>query len=118
MAGLHGTGETVPGAGSERDRVAEDTLEGRPQDRIHLRHRHRDPEVDEARDAVPPHAAGHDAGEMGEVRLDVEADAVERHPAPDADADGGDLVLGGLRRLVGAADPDADPVLAPLARGR
>ena len=31
-----------------------------------------------------------------EVRLDVEADAVEGHPAADADADRGDLVLGGL----------------------
>ena len=30
---------------------------------------------------------------MFEVRLDVEADAVERDAAPDADADGGDLVL-------------------------
>ena len=60
------------------------------------------------------HAAGHDAGEMREVRLDVQADAVEGHPAADPDADGGDLVLRGLA-LVGAAHPDPDPVLPPLA---
>ena len=60
------------------------------------------------------HAAGHDAGEVREVRLDVQADAVEGHPAPDPDADGGDLVLRGLA-LVGPAHPHADPVLPPLA---
>ena len=38
-------------------------------------------------------AAGHDAGEMREVRLDVDRDAVERHPVAHADADGGDLVF-------------------------
>ena len=41
-------------------------------------------------------AAGRDAGKMRQVRLDVDRNAVERHPAPDADADGGDLVLGHL----------------------
>ena len=60
------------------------------------------------------HAAGHDAGKVREVRLDVQADAVEGHPAPDPDADGGDLVLRGLA-LVGPAHPHPDPVLPALA---
>ena len=64
-------------------------------------------------------AAGHDAGEMRKVRRDVERNAVERRPAPHPDADRGDLVLrrrpSGPARLVGAGDPDADPVRARLA---
>ena len=40
-----------------------------------------------------------DAGEMLELRIDVEADAVQAHPAPHAHADARDL---------GAADEDAD----------
>ena len=52
--------------------------------------------------------------EVREVRLDVQADAVEGHPAPDPDADGGDLVLRGLA-LVGPAHPHPDPVLPALA---
>ena len=46
--------------------------------------------------------------------LDVERDAVQRHPARDADADGGDLVLVAAA-LVRPPHPDADAVLAPLA---
>ena len=46
--------------------------------------------------------------------------AVKRRPAPHADADRGDLVLGrravDSRRLVGPRDPDADAVLARFAR--
>ena len=56
---------------------------------------------------------------MRQVRLDIERDAVERHPAPHPHADGGDLVFRHLavpaRFLVGTRDPDADPVLADLA---
>ena len=81
--------------------------------------RHRQPEVDEARHPVAADAAGHDAGEMAEVRLDVDRYAVEADPAAHADADRGDLVLGGaavrLRRAVGAHHPDPDPAGPPLA---
>ena len=47
----------------------------------------------------------------GQVRLDVERDAVITDPAPDAHPDGGDLVLAART----AIDPDADPALAPRA---
>ena len=49
-----------------------------------------------------------------ELRLDIDRDAVERHPAPQPDADGGDLVLK-AGALVRPRDPDADAVLAPFA---
>ena len=81
---------------SPSGRSARRLLEGRPHHRINLGHRHGDPQVDEARDAVLGDAAGHDAGEMGQVRLHVQADAMEAHPPADADSDGGDLVLGGF----------------------
>ena len=55
-------------------------------------------------------AAGHDAAEMRKVRLDVDRDAVERHPVAHADADGGDLVF-----ALAAPHPHAHPVLPPLA---
>ena len=51
---------------------------------------------------------------MRQVGLDIDRDAVERHPAPQPHADGGDLVLT-VRALVRPAHPDADPVLAPFA---
>ena len=65
------------------------------------------------------HAARHDTGEVREVRIDVERDAVKAHPAPQADADRSDLVLRGRAvrelRLFRPDDPDADAVLAALA---
>src|ERR1700760_2331297 len=73
-------------------------------------------EVGEAGGAVAllVHPAGNDAAEMRQLRLYVQRDAVQRHPLLHADADGRDLVLVALAPL-GAAYPDADPVLAPLA---
>ena len=54
-----------------------------------------------------------------EIGRDVDRDAVEGNPAAHANAERGDLVLGGgaveRRRLVGPGDPDADAVLAGLA---
>ena len=92
---------------------AEDLVEASPERQVEVGHRHRQAEVDEARHPVAADAAGHDAGEMPEVGLDVDRDAVEADPAADAHADRGDLVLGraavGLRRPVGAHHPDADP---------
>ena len=59
-------------------------------------------------------AARHDAGEVRQLRLDVDGDAVQRDPALHADADRGDLVLVAVA-LVGPPHPDADAVVAPLA---
>src|SRR5262249_34503782 len=73
-------------------------------------------EVEKARDPEPriADAARHDAAEMAEVGIDIEADAMQAHPALHSYADGGDLVLA-ARALVRAAHPDADPVLPALA---
>jgi len=51
---------------------------------------------------------------MREVGIDVDRQAVQRHPLLHTDADGGDLVLVAVA-LVGPAHPDADAVFAPLA---
>ena len=56
---------------------------------------------------------------MGEIRLDIDCDAVKAHPATKPYADGGDLVF--RRRSVRLAgsiptdDPYSDPVFAPFA---
>ena len=73
-------------------------------------------EIGQAGDAIAlfADAARHDAGKMRQVRIDIERDAVQRHPLLHADADGGDLVLAAVA-LVGPAHPDADAVLAPFA---
>ena len=55
--------------------------------------------------------AGHDAGEMLKGGVEIDGDAVEGHPLPDAHPDGGDLVL----PPAAAIDPDADPARAALA---
>src|ERR1700724_1082798 len=87
-----------------------------PQHRVDLRHRRRMAEVREARHAVAliGDAARHDAGEMREIGIDVERDAMQADPAPHADADGRDLVFPALG-LVGAAHPYADAVLPAFA---
>src|SRR5258708_9591382 len=59
-------------------------------------------------------AARHDAAEMAEIGIDIEADAMQAYPALHPDADGGDLVLAALA-LVPPAHPHADPVLPALA---
>src|SRR6476620_3935048 len=60
------------------------------------------------------HAARHDRVEVRQIRLDVDGDAVERHPAPQPHADGGDLVFKAWS-LVAPIYPDADAILAPFA---
>src|SRR6266702_953029 len=89
---------------------------GLPERDIDVGHGHGEAEVDQGGDAVTgiDDAAGHDRREMRKIRLDVDRDAVERDPAPQADADRGDLVLKAFA-LVGALDPDPDAVLAALA---
>src|SRR5262249_5885062 len=73
-------------------------------------------EVEEARHpkARVADAARHDAAEMAEAGIDIEADAMEAHPALHPDADGGDLVLAAFA-FVPPPHPDADPVLPALA---
>jgi len=102
--------------GPPRFRYAEHFLERLLQGEIEVGHGQGLAEIDQAGHAVARigDAARHDAGEMGEVRIDVERDAVETHPALETDADGGDLVLA-AGALVGPPYPDADPLLAPLA---
>ncbi len=64
-------------------------------------------------------AAGHDAAEMVELRIDIQGEAVKADPFAQADADGGDLVLGhrAVRqaRALRPLHPDPDAILAPLA---
>ncbi len=45
-----------------------------------------------------------------EIGRQIDADAVEAHPVPDADSDGSNLVF-----PVSAPDPYANPVFAPLS---
>ena len=91
-------------------------LEFPPQHRVHLRHGRAHAEIGEAGDAVARvgDAARHDAGEMRKLGRDIDGDAVQRHPALHADADGRDLVFV-ADALLGPAHPDADALLAPLA---
>ena len=79
-------------------------LERRAQRGVDLRHRRRQAEIAQARHAemALPDSARRDAAEMRQVRRDIERHAVKRRPAPDPDADGGDLVL---RRLARGAKP-------------
>src|SRR5690606_30619502 len=75
------------------DHRSEHPPEPGPQRLVGLVHRRRHAEVDQTGDAVLLDAAGHDAAEMRQVRLDVQRYAVETDPAAHLDADGGDLVL-------------------------
>ena len=120
---LRGQRDSVRGAADRRERALQGRAVG-PNSASNSRRSamstsaiaDRQAEIGEARHAVAllRHAARHDAGEMRQVRLDVERDAVQRHPLAHADADGGDLVLVAVA-LVRPAHPDADAVVAPLA---
>src|SRR4030095_14729242 len=59
---------------------AEHGFEGPAHGVVDLGHRHRHSKVDKARHAMLADTARHDAGEVRQVRLDVEADAVEADP--------------------------------------
>src|SRR5207244_8458738 len=74
----------------------------RSSDLVELRHRGTDPEGGERGDAVLGDAAGDDPAVMGELGVEVEGDAVIAHPAAQAHADRGDLVLA----AAGPGDPD------------
>src|SRR5690606_7534990 len=60
-----------------------------------------------------------DAREMRQVRLHIDGNAMEAHPAPEPDADRGDLVLGwrsvGQGWPVGPDDPDPDAIFPAFA---
>src|SRR5262249_32172430 len=92
---------------------AEDGLEGPPQGGIHVLHARRDSKRGEACDAKAriAHPAGHDAGEMIELRIDVDAYAVKGDPMAKPHPDGGNLVLA----TVAVTHPDADAIGPPLA---
>src|SRR5690625_5079755 len=68
------------------------------------------PQILQGGHAVLANAAGDDPAEVGESRIKIDGDAVQRHPAAYAYTDRGDLVFAAIR----AHDPDADPPLAPL----
>ena len=74
-----------------------------------------DPEVGETCHAIACvlDPARHDPAEMRKLRLDVDGDAMQRHPALHPDAERGDLVFVSSA-FVRPAHPDADPILAPL----
>src|SRR5690606_32766823 len=76
-------------------RRAENFGEGSLQRKVEVGHRNRQAEVYEAGHAMVGDTAWHDTGEVLEVGLDIDGDAVEANPAPEPDADRGDFVLGG-----------------------
>src|SRR4029079_6220111 len=76
---------------------------------INPRERHLFPERSEARDSKLGDSARHDSAEVGEVGVDVEREAVKRHPALHPHSQGTDLRLA---RTV--ADPDADAPRGPV----
>lgn len=64
-------------------------------------------------------AAGHDAAKMAEIRLYIDADAVEADPFAQSDSNGGDLVFGGaaigLGGFLGPLHPNPDATGADFA---
>src|SRR5690606_38947740 len=98
---------------------AENVLESLLEGNVEVSHRHWKAEVDKTGDAVICDATRHDSAKVRQVWFDIDGNAVEAHPAPEPDADGGDLVL--RRRAVCHGrpirpdDPDADPVFSPFA---
>src|SRR5690554_5684614 len=59
-------------------------------------------------------AAGHDAGKVIEIGIDVQAYAMKRHPFADAHTDGGNLVFGG-ETFFRAPYPDAHAAFTQFA---
>ena len=76
------------------DRCAEDPIEAAPQGLVRLVHRRQNAEIDQAGDAVFLNAARDDAAEMIQIRLNVQADAVEADPFADLHTDGGIVPCG------------------------
>ena len=102
--------------GQARFCCAEHLLKSLPQRDVDIRHGREVTEIGEAGDtkARVGDAAGDDRVKVREIRLDVDGNAVERHPAPEPHADRSNLVLE-VYALVRPPDPDADTVLATLA---
>src|SRR5262249_46561239 len=93
-------------------RRAEQALEMPAQHGIDFRHRYRVTEVCEAGHAIAciGDPARYNSAEVSEVRIDVEREAMQRHPAFHANADRTDLVLM-ANPLFRAFDPHADAIL-------
>src|SRR5690242_21121934 len=117
-----GAGESVPGLpmvfgrGSGR-RIwlvrferAENLLKGLVQRDVHVSQPDGMAEIHQRGDAETGigDATRNDRRKMTEIRLDIDGDAVERHPPLQSHADRGDLVLIALT-LVRSLDPDTDP---------
>src|ERR1700730_1719181 len=106
---------------STTNRLTENRLECLAQRRVDLAHAHLDAEIPKARHVQVRggNSAGNDARKMGKFWCDIERYPVKGYPAPDPDADGRDLILGGLAgwptRLIGAGNPDSNTVPPPLA---
>src|SRR5690606_6500942 len=107
------------GIGVEQFGWTEHVLESLLEGKVEVSHRHWKAEVDKTGDAVICDAARHDSAKVRQVGFDIDGNAVEAHPAPEPDADGGDLVL--RRRAVCHGrpirpdNPAAAPVFAPFA---
>jgi hypothetical protein len=78
----------------------EQCFEFLPQHLVNVRHGSRNAEIGETGNpiALSAHAAGHDAGEMRQIRLDIERPAVQRHPTRHADTDGAIIAVATLDR--------------------
>src|SRR5262245_19308857 len=98
------------------NRWPEQGLELAPQNHVDFRHWRLPSEVGKAghREALIADPAWHNAGKMRQVRVDVERNAVQRHPLLHADTDSGNLVLAPFT-LFGPPNPDPNSVVAPLA---
>src|SRR5689334_4750525 len=76
-----------------RPDFSKDLVEGLGQGDVEVGHADRQAEIDQRGDAMLADAAGHDAGIVAEVGLEVDRQPMERHPMTDAHPNGGDLVL-------------------------
>src|SRR3569833_3449498 len=90
--------------------LTENLAEAALQGNIHVRHAGDNSEIGQAGHAMLGHAAGHNAGEMRQVRVHIQRHAMQADPALDAHAQGGDLVFSDA-----ALHPDSYAAGAALA---
>ena len=97
----------------------EDLIEAAAQGDIDIGHGDGQAHIHQTCDAMLRDAAGHDSGEMLQIRFHVDRNSVETHPFTQADPDRGDLVFcdfsGRGPRFVRAFDPDADTAAADVS---
>src|SRR5262249_49431658 len=104
IGGLRGTPRPLAGAPNPALKGASQ----RPIERIHLSAA---AQCGQAGDPMLADAAGDNSSKMRQIRCHIDAEAVRAHPAPQPDADGGDLVLSERIPLL-ELHPDADKTLA------